>query len=1022
LNPARFTVARPIFTVMITLIAVSLGALSLQRLPIDLMPDIAYPTLTISTSYENAGPEEVEQLITRLVESAVAVVPGVEQITSTSSEGESRVRVSFGWGADLDAASNDLRDRLDRIADSLPEDASRPQLRKFDVAAFPIMVLGVASRLDPIALRQLVDERMSYRLERLPGVAAVDVYGGLEREVHVDLDPGKLQALGLSLEQIRTAIQDANLAVPAGELERGNLEVRLRTPGELASLDELRDTVVAVRAGAPIHLRQIANVESSHRRVTRIVRIDGAPGIQLAIRKQSGSNTVAVAAEVRREVEALRRDFPQIAILPVIDSSVHIQRSIDNLGRTLLYGSALAILVLLLFLRNLRSTLVIATAIPISVIATFALVYFGGFTLNLMTLGGLALGVGMMVDNAIVVLESIVRRREQGEDEAGRAAVAGTGEVAAAITASTLTTLVVFLPMVLLEGQAGIMFRQLAYVVGFALLCSLGVALTLVPMLTARLRAAAPRPAGVAPAAGWLERGYARLLDGALGHRAMVLTAAGMLLAASLALIPRIGTEFMPASDEGEVRIALDMQPGTRLAVLDERLRAIEAALPALVPEAQAAVLRIDAADAEAEIRLALVPAAERSRSSEQIAADLRARLGPVPGGVLRTRAGQGLFMLRTRNASEAAEHLEIQVRGFDLATLDQLAAQVRAAIEAVPGVTDVRLGRDAGTPQELIQIDRTRAADLGVSVAQIARTIETAVAGSGTGQYREGGDEFRILVRLADAERLALAEILDLTVPNDAGEAIALRNLVTVESGRGPLAIVRQDQQRVATVDANIAGRDLGAVALDIQARLRALPTPSQYDIVLGGDWADQQAAFRELLLNLLLALALVYMVMACLYESLLDPLIVMATVPLAVIGVVLTLLATGTTFNVQSFIGCIMLVGIVVNNAILIVDQAGRLRRDAGLAPAAAARAAGLQRLRPILMTTLTTALALLPLGLGIGEGAETQAPLARAVIGGLTSSTVIILVLIPAIYALAHRAPAPAASARPADPRPA
>lgn len=1015
MNLARFTVGRPIFTVMITLIAVSLGGISLQRLPIDLMPDMTFPTLSISTEYENASPEEVEQLITRVVEGAVAIVPGVEEITSSSEEGSSHVRVSFSWGTNLDAASNDLRDRLDRIVDDLPEEASRPQLRKFDVAAFPIMILGVASGLDPIQLRQLVDERISYRIERIPGVAAVDVWGGLEREIHVDLDQGRLQALGLSLEQIRESIRSANVSAPAGQVERGNLEISLRTPGEFTTLDELRNTVVAVRDGAPIRLHQIADVASGSREISRIVRIDGEPGIRLGVRKQAGSNTVEVAEAVHRELDQLRTDFPQLTIVPVIDTSTYIQRSIDNLGRTILYGGALAVLVLLFFLRNLRSTLVIATAIPISVVTTFALVYFGGFTLNLMTLGGLALGVGMMVDSAIVVLENIARLRERGLGDAAQSAVSGTSQVAAAIVASTITTLVIFLPMILMEGQAGIMFEQLAYVVVFALLCSLAVALTLVPMLASRLlrgsmaEPAAPARRGrvatlFAKIFDGLERAYGMLLEAALRRRAVTLCVALSLFTASLALVPRIGTELMPASDEGEVRVSLDLQPGTTLEILDQRMRELEALVEQAVPEAVASVTEIDEGDAEGDIRLSLVPQSERTRSSEEIARDLREVVSVVPGGVVRTRAGQGLFLLRMSTGG-GGEQLEIEIRGFELPTLSRLGEAVRAAIQDVPGITDVRLSRESGAPQELLRIDRDRAADLGVTVAQVARAIETAIAGSTAGQFRDGGDEFRILVRLAEAERLDLEEVLDLTIINSAGAPVVLRNLVTIERGRGPLEIDRKDQQRLATVRANVSGRDLGSVVADVQERLRTIPVPRQYDIQIAGDYEEQQEAFRELLISFILAFALVYMVMACLYESLLDPLIVMASVPFALIGVVLILLITGTTFNLQTFIGCIMLLGIVVNNAILIVDQAGQLRRE-GMTAARAIRIAGHQRLRPILMTSLTTILALVPLALGIGEGSEAQAPLARAVIGGLTSSTFITLILIPVVYSLAHR----------------
>ncbi|MBL26272.1 MAG: acriflavin resistance protein [Rhodospirillaceae bacterium] len=1020
MNVAGFTVRRPIFTVMMTLIAVTLGMIALHRLPIDLMPDVTYPTLSVQTSYENASPEEMEQLVTRLVEESVAAVPGVEEISSSSSEGSSSVRVSFAWGTDLDVATNDIRDRLERILDNLPEEAERPQIRKFDVNAFPILIIGVASQMDPIELRALVDDQMSYRLERIPGVAAVDIWGGMEREIHVDVYDQKIKALGLPLTQVRDAIRSANVTVPAGEIESGQYDISLMAPGEFTDLDQLRNTVVAVRNGAPIYLHQIADVIDTHEKITRHIRINGEPGIRLAIRKQSGTNTVQVAQAVHAEIDQLRKDFPQITFVPVIDTSTYIERSIDNVTQSILYGGSLAVFVLLFFLRNVRTTAVIAVAIPISVVTTFALIYFGGFTLNLMTLGGLALGVGMMVDNAIVVLENIARVRQEDRAEAREAAIGGTRQVAAAIVGSTATTLVIFLPMVFAEEVTGVMFRQLAYVVSFSLLCSLVVALTLVPMLASRL-VQDPGTSGFARTRvgghflrvserGFqaVENAYGRLLSAALGHRFLTLAIIGLVFVASLALVSRIGSEFMPSADESEVRVDIEMEAGTRLPIVDDVLKQAEAIVAKSIPEMVSYVARTDGggrrAPASGEINIALVSPKERSRSSEEIAADLRGKLTDIPGTVIRTRAGQGLFLLRLNSSSQ--ENLQLDIRGYDLKTLDQLADTVTAAIRDVPGITDARKSRQSGVQQHELRINRDRASDLGLSVEQVARTIEAAVAGTSAGNFRQGGQESRILVGIKDSERFSLDDVLDLTVTTDDGRQIALRNVVQLVRDRGPLEIQRRDQQRVISVYANIAGRELSRVVDDVRGELQSIPVPRNYDIVFSGDYDEQQSAFGELFLNFVLALALVYMVLACLYESLVDPLIVMMSLPLALIGVVAALLLTNTTFNVQSFIGCIMLIGIVVNNAILIVDQATQLVRNERMAVVTAVREAGRRRLRPILMTSLTTILALVPLALGIGEGSEAQAPMARVVIGGLLSASVITLVLIPTVYALIHR----------------
>jgi hydrophobic/amphiphilic exporter-1 (mainly G- bacteria), HAE1 family len=1018
MNVARFTVPRPVFTVMVTLIVVTLGLMALSRLPIDLLPDITYPTITVATSYANAGPEEMEQLVTRPVEEAVAAVPGVQEITSTSAEGSSNVRISFGWGANLDEATNDVRDRLERIVNRLPENADRPRVRKFDTAQSPVMLLGVSGRLDPIEMREIIDDRIRPRLERVPGVAVVDVWGGLEREIRVEAFPERLQALGLSLEDIRTALRDANVNVPAGDIAQGRLDLRVRTPGEFTSLEELRGTVVAVREGAPITLHQVAQVRDTHQRITRIIRIDGEPGVRLAVRKQSDANTVEVARAVQREVYRLNADFPQLGITVPINNARYIERSIENVSRSILYGGSLAVLVLLFFLRNLRFTLVAATAIPVSVIATFGLIHFGGFTLNLMTLGGLALGVGLMVDNAIVVIENIARRRAEDDLQPAAAAVLGTGDVSAAIIASTLTTLAIFLPMFFAQELAGILFKQLAFVVAFSLFCSLLVALTLVPMLMGRRVTIIPHKtigpvsalgAGAKRIVAGLESGYLRVLDANLRQRWFIIVLSVGLFVLALALIPRLGTEFMPPTDEGELRVSIEMEPGTRLEVLDAQVRSIEGVVRERVPELRSTVVSVGTtglwatSPATARIQLALASLAERTRSSEAIAADLRRHLSGIPGTTVRIRASQGMIIRGL--GGEEGERLTVEVRGFDLTQLDGVAREVAAQLRTVEGITDVRMGRDEAQPQQMVRIDRARAADLGVSVAQIARTLETALGGGGAGEFRAGGTETRIWVQLDDAERLSLDDILRLTLPGRNGEPVALRNLITFELGEGPTTIQRKEQQRISTVSANIAGRDLGSVVADARARIGELPLPRNVDVLFAGDFEEQERAFSELSIALMMAVALVYMVMASLYESLRDPLIVMMAVPMALIGVVSLLLVTGSTINVQSMIGVIMLVGIAVNNAILLVDQSARLHRGDGWAVADAVREASRRRMRPILMTSLTTILALLPLAIGIGEGGEAQAPMARAVIGGLISSTLITLFLIPALYTLFH-----------------
>ncbi|MDT0634576.1 efflux RND transporter permease subunit [Spectribacter hydrogenoxidans] len=1015
-----FAVARPVTTVMITLIAVLLGLVALTRIPVDLLPNIEAPSLNIRVNYRNASPQTVEELITRVVEQAVAATPGLEEMRSVSREGESDVTLSFAWGTDLDAAANDVRDRLFSEVDDLPDEAERPRLRKFDSADLPIMALGIASPIDPVELRRIIDNRLLYRIQQVAGVASTEIWGGPEREIQVNVDLSQVQALSLSLVDISQALQQANRNLPAGAIEVGQREITLRTPGRLDDLDELRQTMVTTRNGTPVTVADIATVVDTQQRENRLIRINGDAGVRMAVRKQSDANTVDVSRRVLAEVAKLNAEYPQLSIRPFFDTAGFIERSIANVSRSLLYGSGLAVLVLLLFLGNPRATLVVATAIPVSLVATFALIFFNGYTINLMTLGGLALGVGLMVDSAIVVLDNILRRREEGGENRIDSGVNGANEIAAAIVASTLTTLAIFIPMLFARELAGQLFRELAIVVAFALICALLVALTLVPMLTARLVSARPTPpwpwlgrliAAIGRGFNRVQDGYRDRLADSLQRPRRILAATALALVGAVMAVPMLGTEFMPASDEGEVRVDLEMPLGTPLEVLDRQTRRAEAIIREEVPELLSMVTSVETeGGAETDIQVELPPVSQRDRSSSEVAAALREAVTGLPDTTVRVRVRQPFFLRFLSGNQSEGENLSIEVRGYDFDVINRLTGQVEGAIKDIPGITDVRLPRTGGEPQRLIDIDRSRAADLGVSVESVGRTVEAAIAGTTAGYFLDQGDEVRILLKLANNRTIPPDAILDLPVPTSDGDTVPLGAVASLTEARGPVQIDREDQQRLNLIYANISGRDLGSVVEDVQTALAGIAVPSNYDIALAGEFEEQVETFREMGINVILALLLVYMVMACLYESLRDPFIVMITVPLALIGVVAMLLLTGTTLNAQSLVGCLMLIGIVVNNAILIVDQANLLQRQ-GDSPLDAVREAGRRRLRPIMMTAATTILALTPLAIGVGEGSESQAPLARAVIGGLLSSTLITLIVIPVVYAGFHRAWPPA-----------
>lgn len=1021
---AQQSVARPVLTTMVTLIVVIVGLVSLVRLRTDLLPAVEMPTLTVQTRYEGASPEVMERLVTERVEEIVATVPGIEEITSVSAEGNSEVRIRFGWGTDLDVAANDVRAKLEQEIDELPDEAERPQIRKFDVAGFPIVILGVSSPLEPVELTTIVDEQVRPRISRIPGVAQVDIWGEYERELRVELDPDRLRAFSIPLDAVLNALRATNLDLPAGSIENATEEITLRAPSELTSPRDIENTVVAERDGAVIRVRDIGAVHDTHRRLSRVVRIDDQLGLRLGIRKQSDANTVEVSQAVLAEVERINRDMPQLRVIAVSNQGGFIEQSISGVAQSVVFGGALAIVILLVFLQNLRSTLVIALSIPISLIATFALLYVADFTLNLMSLGGLALGVGMMVDNSIVVLDNIFRRRQELGESSTVAAVEGTREVGAAIIASTLTTIVIFLPVIFVRGISGQLFRELAYVVVFSLAASLIVSLTLVPMLAAKLLGRTERPSDTSSLAARAARMaarkldeltqlYRRTLDVALEKRAALIGISLASLAASLLLYPTLDSELFPPSDESEVTVTGEMPVGTKLALLDQQTKRLEALIAPLVPEAISTVSSAGSAGwrpgdaAKGEVRLTLTPPSERERSSQDVATALRRELtGKIPGMELRVRAREGQFLLQRLLGSDDGQGLTVEVLGPDLNVLNRLADQVAEVARTVPGITDIERKNVQGQPEVRLRTDREAAADRGLSPADVARALEIAVAGRDAGDYRVGSSSHRILVQLADAQQRSLEEILDLTVQNAQGRLVRLGDVTRTEESTGPLVIDRLNQRRVVTVRPNVGDRPVGTVAVDLQAKLADIPTPAGYELRVAGTYEEQTEASRELAFALVLALVLVFMVLAGQYESFRDPIIVMLAVPMAAVGVLVILALTNTTLNLQSYIGAIMTGGIVVNNAVLLVDQASQLRRE-GRSPMDAVREAGRRRLRPILMTTTTTVLGLLPMALGMGDGGEAQAALGRVVLGGLIASTFFTLLLVPVAYTLFHRA---------------
>jgi HAE1 family hydrophobic/amphiphilic exporter-1 len=1011
------SIHRPVTTYICCAVAILLGAISFYRLPVDLMPEVEYPTITVRTSYEGVGPEEMETLVTRPIERSLASAPGVDRISSNSSEGSSQVRVMFDWGTNLDEAANEIRTRLDRIRGQLPLEAETPTLYKFDVAQFPVMFMALSGDMDPRTLRQFAEDEIQYRLERIPGVAAVDVRGGLRREIHVNLSLAKIKAMDLSMAEVVNGIRAENMNLPVGPVNEGNYELLLRTQGEFHSVDQIRNLVIAVRNSVPVYVKDIGYVDDSYEEIRSVTRVDGRPGIRLSVRKQSLANTVDVCNRVRAELDRINKELPGIHIFTISDNSRFIRNAISNVRQSALFGAVLAIIILFIFLRNTASTLIIATSIPVSVVATFALMYYNGFTLNTMSFGGLALGVGMLVDSAIVVLENIFRHREAGKERKD-AALVGTREVATAISASTLTTVAVFVPLVFLSGMTGIMFKQFSYVVTFSLACSLLMALTLIPVLCSKYLRVRPISEKRHPVLNHIAAAGQRLLDTldgnyqqaihwSLDHRKTVVTGALILVAGATLLVPLIGFELTPDTDEGEVRVNLELPTGSRIEATDGIARRIERTVEESVPEAEHILTEVGGGGWEAStthtgsLRITLKDRRDRSRSSQDIATMLRQRIPAMPGVLIRTRAGGGNRLMRM---SQSDDRLSVEIRGYDLQTGAELARKVKEIVENVPGVTDAQISRREGMPELLVLVDRDKASLMGLSVSQLANNLRTAIGGSRATMYREGGDEFNVLVRLQEQDRNSLGQMNQVPIaPPIGSRTIPVSSIIRTQRVEGPVSIERMDQERVVTVSANLGDRDMGSVAQDIEREIRKLNLPKEFFILFGGELEEQQKSFQSLLFSLILAIILVYSVMAAQFESFRDPLIIMFSIPLAGIGVGLALFLTHTTFNMQAFIGVIMLAGIVVNNAIVLVDYTNLLRREYGHPLREAIELAGRRRLRPILMTTLTTVLGLLPMALGFGEGAEVQSPMARVVIGGLLTSTMVTLIFIPVLYYL-------------------
>ncbi len=1016
---SKTAIKRGVTFTMIFLIVIGFGLFSLSRLKVDLFPDITFPIIGVITQYEGVGPFDIENLVTRPLEEAVVSVENVETINSRSQSGTSILIIEFNWGTDMDQAEIDVRKQIDIVRDALPDDVTDPITFAFDPSMQPIAFLALSSQQQGQAeLRQTARERLEPRIERIPGVASAEAQGGLVRQINVMVNPQELAAKNLGINQLVNAIRMENLQIPGGQIEEGMSEFSVRTYGEFQSVDDITQVVVGSHRGVPIRLEQVAEVTDGFQEKKRYVRNNGKESVVLVVMKQSDANTVNATEAVLAEIPTLERIAgSDVEIEVIFDLASFINESIQNLTNTAVQAFLLAGLVLLFFLRNVRSSIIVAISIPVSVIATFFVMDQAGVTLNIISMAGLALAIGMLVDNSIVVLENIFRHRELGEP-IREAADAGTSEVSMAIIASTLTTLAVFVPILFVPGIAGVLFNDMAIAIVFSLTTSLFVALTLIPLMASRwltFNNRSKRSSFITRITGWtssllewLDGQYHRTLRYSLNHRKLVVISAVGLFVLSLGLFPFVGAEFMPDTDESQIQLEVDRTPGTNLEETRRTFASLESMIQEKVPEAENIYINFGTGEGfsaifgtagsnEGEILIRLVDQEDRTRSQFAIEDTLRHYFDRYPG--VDFTFGQGGNMFGGRD-------IEVVIKGYDLTVSRQLAEEVEGRMAAIDGLVNINKSFDIGKPEYQVRFNRDRLSAFGLSTSTVARAVSSYIGGTIATRYREQGDEYDVFVQLQKPFRNSRDDLSNLFITSPAGLHIPLEQVATVVLDESPVTVEREDQERVVAVSCDVTGRDLQSALTDVRASLNEMNFPADFRWELGGAAEDFQESFQALGLAILAAILLVYMVMASQFESLVDPFVILFTLPLAFIGIIWALLITGTTMSVTALIGGMLLVGIVVNNGIVMIDYINQLREKHGYDLMEAVVEGGRRRMRPILMTAITTILAMLPLSFGVGASAETWSPMARAVIGGLTVSTFLTLIVLPTIYYIFER----------------
>ncbi len=1024
----RLALKYPISTLMGSIAILVLGLVSFLQLPIDMLPNIQIPVVSVITFYNGAAPTDMEQSVTVPLERAVSSTNDISYVQSRTREGMSQIFVYFNWGTNTDVGLVDIIQKVNRALELLPPGVSQPVALQFDISNIPVCTVVLSSNMDPRDLYDLAYNVIEPQLEHLPGVAQAAVTGGEIREIHVVINRSKLEALGIPIEAVTQAVANSNLILPSGDLKTGMYDYSLTTQSQFNLVKPMENIVVKVVNGDPIRISDIGKVEDSYQEQTEVLRVNGKNGVVLRIQKSPDANTVQVVNEVMKYLPKLQGVPSSVKSSVAFDQSTYIKQSISGLEMEAAMGALLATIVILLFLRDFRSALVIFIAIPLSILVAFIFFRFSGSSLNIMTLGGLALGVGRMVDDSIVELENITRHFNL-MDNTGisrmQATLDAALEVAGPIFISTLSTVIVFLPVIFLSGIAQLLFMPLVLTITVALFGSFFVSRTVTPLLCNRVlkpeKEIDPNSTKFIDRAklssknffDGLDNTYQRIIGVALKHKKEVIFGVSGFAVISFMLFKFVGTEFFPNTDESQFTVNVKLPVGTRIEETEKYVAKVERLIRKYAPETSKIISDIgvpneksgnlfsqNAGTYAANIQVQLVDPTKRQRSEDQIMNALRPRLMALPGARIFLAPGGFLHFLLNFGSNAP---IDVSIMGYNLQTGMNLAHQVLDLVSTTPGATDAQISMDPNMPQLKVVVDRVKAGALGVNVADVANTVATAIDGAVASQYTDPqtGNQYNILVRLDSADRNRIDDISKLTVPSSTGQLVKLGNIAQVVMSNTPVEIDRKYQQRIIDVTANVTGRDLGSVSSDIQARLSKLHVPTGFQVVQSGNIEQQKSTFKSLLLALLLAIIMVYMVMASQFQSLVDPFIIMFTVPLGVAGVVWALFLTNTTLSVTSFEGVIVMVGIVVSNGILLIDYINRLRKR-GVELHEAVTLGGRTRLRPILMTSLATVLGLLPMAFGMG-GDKSQAPLAIAVIGGLTASTFLTLIFVPTLYTI-------------------